>query len=113
MRVLKLIENDANPAPLHLAREVAVVISNEPFYILLTNVSNISVHVARCMVVAHITDSKAPTIANETAVLGADPKRVVAVRYKPPVHTDTLMICHKNMEARVDQILKLSWKHEV
>lgn len=55
--VIEPTDESANGASLHVARKMADVILNDFFPILLTNMSIKLLHLPKCMIVAHVTDS--------------------------------------------------------
>lgn len=65
---MKPVDNSANDAPLHVAREIVGVFLNKPFSILQSNMSKKPAHIPRRMIVEHVANNPALIIATEAAL---------------------------------------------
>lgn len=99
-KYIEPINDSANRAPLHEAREKVDLIPYKPFYILLAIVLNKPVHVPKRMTVVHVMNNPALFIATEATILGTGIEIIGAVQYKPSVDRDTLKTRHEDVEAK-------------
>lgn len=100
IKVIKPIEDSGSRTPLHIAREIADVNPDKPFSILLTNMSNKPVHVLKCLIMAHVTDSPVHVIATEATLLDKDSETIGTVHHKPLVNKDSQLTSQKDVKVK-------------